>query len=293
MRVKLAAVNRRKALIGSVAAMLGAFALAGCPSTATTTGYTPITGILIRSTSLVAGLGCGTGADQIYKYGALISFADDAGSPEPPVFSGVFDCFSDGLFSNLPASDSGAFTFDLSIVAWNQASFPPALQCPPNAAQPCPGDDPGTLLADQGTPTWTTTCTATQQLGISVLAVCGPLVRAGAVVNDAGVGDASDAAAGAAITVDTHGFVLADGGTITCGSGFDTAQATYMVGSTAGAVSSVACPTPLTISPSVVGGAYSIAVELLHGATPVAQSACQATGAATTTAASCATATAE
>jgi hypothetical protein len=104
-------------------------------------------------------------------------------------------------------------SFDLTVLAWDEASFPAALDCEANDAQfsTCPGDHPGTVLEDQGTPTFTTHCTATQQAGISVLAVCEPLEATG--VGDAGIGDASDAA-GAPIVVDTHGFVVDDSGTL-------------------------------------------------------------------------------
>ena len=134
MQVKLAAVNRRKALLSSLAvpfAVAAACALAGCPGTATTTTYTPITGILIRSSSLVTGYGCGTGPGQVYKYAALLKYAEDGGASGPVVYSGVFDCYSDGLFSNLPADDAGSLSFDVTIVAWNAASFPAPLQCVP------------------------------------------------------------------------------------------------------------------------------------------------------------------
>jgi hypothetical protein len=298
LQVKLAAVNRRRALISSLAAPLAvaaACALAGCPGAATTTIYTPITGILIRSSSLVAGYGCGTDAGQIYKYAALLTYADDGGASGPVVYSGVFDCYSDGLFSNLPADDAGSLSFDVTIVAWDQASFPAALACDPSIEDggftACPGDVPGTVASSEGIPNWITTCSATQQSGISVLAVCAPLTATG--LADGGADDAADgsAAAGAPVLVDTHGFVTGDGGTFVCGTDFQTVRATYSSGSQSGSVSSE-CPAPLSIAPTVAGGAYAITVELLQSGVGVAQVACQATASATTpTSATCAPAT--
>ena len=302
MQVKLAAVNWRTALISSLAAPLAAAtacALAGCPGTATTAAYTPITAILIRSTSLVAGHGCGTGAGQVYRYAALLSYADDGGSPGPVTYSGVSDCYADSLFSNLPADDAGSLSFDLTIIAWNQASFPAALACDPSDVgeagfTACPGDTPDTVASNEGTPNWITRCTATQQYGISVLAVCDPLTATGIGGGDAGPGDASDgaaAAAGEAVLVDTHGFVTADAGTLVCGTDFQSVRATYSSGSQSGTVTAE-CPAPLSITPTVAGGAYAITVELFQSGAGVAQVACQATASASMpTAASCAPAT--
>jgi len=304
--VKLATVKRRKALL-LAAPLVAAVAcvLAGCPGTATTAAYTPITGILIRSSALVAGYGCGTGAGQVYRYAAFLSYTDDGGPPGRFVYSGVFDCYSDGLFSNLPPDDAGSLSFDLSIVAWDQASFPPALDCEAidvgeAGFTTCPGDTPDAAIGNEGTPNWTTKCGATQQSGISVLAVCAPLTPTGAGGSDAGAdgastGDASTgdttSSAGDAVLVDTHGFVTADGGTLVCGPDFQMVRATYTTGSQSGSVTSE-CPAPLSIAPTVAGGAYAITVELFQSGASVAQVACQATASASMpTTASCEPAT--
>jgi hypothetical protein len=165
--------------------------LTGCPSTATTTGYTPITGIVILSSALVAGYGCGTGPGQIYRYAAIVYFATDGGPQAPPLATNVFDCFTDGVFENLPVSDSGSQDFIVAIQAYNRGTFPPELACPADGG-PCAARDPTarTLLADATRATWASTCTATQQQGIPVLAVCQPLVP-----QDAGANAAADAEA--------------------------------------------------------------------------------------------------
>jgi len=192
-------VLRRVTLPCSFGLLLGAaatVALAGCPTAATSTAYTPVTGILIRSATLVAGHGCGTGPGQVFRYAALLSYADEAGAPlGPPVYSGVFDCFADGLLSNLSASDANDYAFSVQIYAWDAADFPSVLACASGAntgPQPCPGDDPATVSANVGTPTWTTTCEANQESGVSALAVCGPL--AATSPGDDGGGGTGDAA---------------------------------------------------------------------------------------------------
>jgi hypothetical protein len=276
-------VNLLAFLRAGVVAAGASLVLAGCPSTATTTTYTPITGIIIRASSLVYGHGCGTDPDQIYKYGALLSYADDAGAAGAPVYSGVFDCYTDGIFSNLPTSDGGSLDFALTIYAWNRDGFPDALQCPADPNNPCPGDDPGTLLSNAGTPTWTTTCSATQQSGISVVAVCAPLASSAAPPGDDGGAPESSTAQGA-ITVDTHGFSTGDGGTLRCGTDFDSARATYQAGAQSGQTSTVTCPAPLTIAPATSGLGYSIVVQLIKAGNTVAQANCSGTGSASASA---------
>ena len=82
----------------------------------------------------------------------------EAGAPEAagvPVeqngvpLTNIFDCFADGVFENLPSSDAGSQTFNVTIFAYNKelyddAGLPANLGCPPrstavNARQPrCP-----------------------------------------------------------------------------------------------------------------------------------------------------------
>jgi hypothetical protein len=145
-------------------------ATVGCATTAPTTGNTPITGIEIPADTIVASGGCGTGADQVFKYAAVVS------TPTVQTFvtSGVFDCFADGIFSNLPSPDGGSETFNVSIYAYNQASFPKALLCLPSTA-PCPGDDAGAIAPWQSSANWTTTCTVIQVQGVTSITKCGPL----------------------------------------------------------------------------------------------------------------------
>jgi hypothetical protein len=176
-------------------------ALAACTSSSAAVIYTPITGIVIRSSELVAGHGCGTGPDQVYAYVAILSFADapdgariDGGEPVPYV-STVVPCYADGVLSNLQ-SPSGAYDYVLHIYAYNYASFPPSLACtPPRYGLDCPGDYPeastdpdASGIEPRYPPTWETTCTATEQQGIPVLADCLPLEPSGAASDGGGPG---------------------------------------------------------------------------------------------------------
>ncbi|MGH7298501.1 MAG: hypothetical protein ACRELB_26410 [Polyangiaceae bacterium] len=264
-------------------AVAGGLALAGCPGAATTTTYTPITGVVIKSSDLVVGRGCGTGPGQLYRYAAVLSYIDDGTVQNVPFTSGVFDCYADGIFSNLPADSSGSTSFSIFIAAFDQAAFPAALDCVAGTDEagtpiPCPGDDPATVLASAGTPTWTTSCTATQQYGVPVLAACAPLEETGG--DDAGATEAGAIDAGPApglpITVSTSGFVLPDGGTLTCDSQYTAAQATYSVSGQTGQTVLASCPSALTLSPTVAGATYALTVQLFAGASPVATVTCSA-----------------
>jgi hypothetical protein len=214
----------------------GAAALASCSNTTTTTAYTPITGILIDSQALVAGLGCGMGDNQVFRYAAAVSFASAQDGGEDGGQSGsegeeagalveqndvpltnIFDCFVDGVFENLPTSDAGSLTFTVAIYAYNQKQYdavglPASLGCPPtpDGGLCTSGTVPLTTDQKKMAP-WTTTCTATQQSGTPVIAVCGPLVspatgsESGDGSTDAGLDGASDAASDAGAAVDAAG----------------------------------------------------------------------------------------
>jgi hypothetical protein len=218
---------RRLLTLGLLAAA-GTSALA-CTSSTTATTYTPITGIEIASAPLVAGFGCGKGPGQVYRYAAVVTYnhsapdagkagapdAGEAGSPVTPCVTGdagapvtqggvpltnIFDCFADGVFENLPSSDAGSLTFNVNIFAYNYADYvgaglPANLGCPPalDAGNCTPSSQPVTP-AQEKLATWIScpVCTATQQAGTPVIAVCGPLVE-----NPARSFETADAAADA------------------------------------------------------------------------------------------------
>jgi hypothetical protein len=211
----------------------GAAAMASCSTTTSTTTYTPITGILIQAQSLVAGLGCGLEPNQVFRYAAAVSFAPEQnGGPDAGQnavegeeagalveqndvpLTNIFDCFVDGVFENLPTSDAGSLTFTVTIYAYNEdrydmAALPASLGCPPaqDGSLCTPGTQPLTDAQKKLAP-WTTICTATQQSGTPVIAVCGPLTappEPGDGSTDAALGAASDAAGDAGPAVDAAG----------------------------------------------------------------------------------------
>jgi hypothetical protein len=271
-----AAIEGWGLLVGS--AVFAGSTLTACPATDAGATYTPITGIQVVASSLTNGYGCGTGPGQVYKYAVLLTYVDDGGVQSSASYAEVYSCYSNGLFSNLVADPSGSLSFQLTIYAFNQASYPSYLD------DVAAAENVVTVYQAGAAANWTTTCTATQQAGVSVDAVCQPLAPVGAS-NDSGVDAAGDAGTdgptleAGTISVDTHGFVLPDGGAILCGAspdsgvpGFDSVTASY------GQTTTVTCPAPITIAPATPGASYAIALQLDNAGAQIATAQCQATG---------------
>jgi hypothetical protein len=246
--------------------------LTGCPNGDSGLVYTPITGIKVEASTLVAGYGCGRGAGQVFRYAVVLTYDDEAGPQSVPAYSGVFDCYTDAIFSNLQADDSGSLSFYLNVYAYDQASYPAALDDLAFA------DDAGAVEQVAAAANWTTTCTATQQSGISAVALCQPLEPAGGVLDAGGPDADSGTTEAGSIVVDTHGFVLPEGGAITCGAtpdsgaiGFDSVTASY------GQTTTVTCPAPIRIAPDTPGAAYAIALGMNRADAQVATAQCSAT----------------
>jgi hypothetical protein len=197
------------AVVVAVAGLVALAASGACTSSTTTLPYTPITGIIIRSQSLVAGYGCGTadgGPGQVYRYAAVLTYAPADGGADASAsltLTNVFDCFADGVFENLPTT--GGSTFELTIYAYTAAAYadarlPVSLGCspgqPPDAAF-CAQGSSAMTAAEVAAATWTTRCTGTQQAGAPVLASCDPLepvAAPGSPTPDASMDAPADAA---------------------------------------------------------------------------------------------------
>jgi hypothetical protein len=163
--------------------MAGIMACSGSSSTT----LPPTTGILIRAETLTAGHGCGPATAQLFKYVVVVS-GYRAGDPaarasyQSAVTSNIFDCYTDGAFISLPASDDNA-TFRLEVFAYNSSAYA-AAQATLDAASVIgrgrSDADRARLMGFsnelRGTaPTWTTECMATQQQQVQALASCDPL----------------------------------------------------------------------------------------------------------------------
>jgi hypothetical protein len=174
-----------------------------CEATSTSAPYTPITGVVIRAASLVAGYGCGEGLGQVYRYVAVVRYAPSADAEadaqaSSATWTNISDCFSDGVFENLPVLSNGDQTFTVSIFAYDkksydEASLPSSLACTPGmpaADASCVDGIQSVSARAQQLASWTTVCTATQLQGSPALAVCPPLEAAGGPL-DAGPPDAA------------------------------------------------------------------------------------------------------
>jgi hypothetical protein len=108
-------------------AVVAGSTLTGCPNGDAGLVYTPITGITVDANTLVAGYGCGMGPAQVYKYAVLVTYENEAGPESYAAYSGVYDCYTNAIFSNLQPDDAGSLSFSLQVYAFNQASYPTAL----------------------------------------------------------------------------------------------------------------------------------------------------------------------
>lgn len=145
-------------------AALAACALAACTGTSTTpVSTTTQTSIVVRGDALIAGRGCGTGEAQVFKY--TVSLIPPSDSTQPPV-GAAFDCFADATFAQLAASASGKLPFTLKVHAFRASDWAKA-EGPIRASAAIA--DTATL---DGLATWKTTCEATQQPSVTVLALC-------------------------------------------------------------------------------------------------------------------------
>lgn len=201
----------------------GALALAAaiaCSGTTANDTIIPITGITVRSETLTTGRGCGTAPGQVFKYVAVVTGLSQlpaAGAVSDPrnvdefddtLTAAEYDCFTDATFVQLPANRN-SFLYRFDVYAYEQASYANAGTTIHDAvfgaenAFTQPGAthsrDVRKKLASTGA-NWTTTCSATQQQDVDVLAVCDPVQNGLAGIageTNVGVSDGGAEAGGA------------------------------------------------------------------------------------------------
>ncbi len=227
--------------------------LACAGSTPSSTAFAPITGIVIRSDSLVSGTGCGKGDDEIFKYAAVVL------QGSTPVAVGVFNCFADAKFADLQGSDAGSLSFDVKVYAFNSCAY--EAQNTEGALDPARAD--WTRIQNLK-PTYLGRCTATQQQDVEVLAVCEPLapVRGTATVQ-----------------IDTVSFQNKAGKTLKCeDKAYRNVEAFFRAGESFGQLPPVTCPAPIIVS-AKAPATYTFDVHLLDpsaGLFGVATARCRA-----------------
>jgi hypothetical protein len=204
----------------------GAAGAVAC-STSSSTGLAPTTGILIRAETLTSGRGCGSDPTQLFKYVVVVYKYSGGGEPadrasyRTPVTTNAFDCYTDGAFISLPAV-GGNSSYRLEVFAYNRAAYEAARETIDFARSVGRRQDEGPLNQYRSdlqttTPTWTTECTATQQVDVQALASCDPL--------SAGLGGLGEAVGATTITLDTTRFTLPGGRVATCAAGVTDAGA--------------------------------------------------------------------
>lgn len=145
-----------------------------CTSSATTTGYTPVTSVVVRAESIVPSATCGKGADQIAKYTAVVS-STDSGSPVA-LSGGTYDCFADAMFVNLVGTSFAVDVFEWSAGAYAASGALASIE----AELRDPAQVSG-ALRQLGTlaPTARLSCTARQLSNVQAVAQCAPLKDGG------------------------------------------------------------------------------------------------------------------
>jgi len=239
---------------GAISALFGvgiAIGGAACSSTTTTTGVVPVTGITIPASVLTSGLGCGTGAGQVYKYAAAL---DD------PTLGAVYDCFADAAFVNLVDTVDGGTFYTVHVFLYDKASYD-ANASQINAAV---GASNAVSVLSQIPSTFVTSCTSTETLNIQTVAQCNPVVVGGP----------------GSLQILTDSFPLSDGGAITCNAGFTAVVSGALDGGIlldAGDAATAQCPSPLTLGPYPALSQASAPITLLNGALEIGTTTCRAT----------------
>ena len=152
-----------------------ASSLLACSGTSATTGVPPVTGVVVRAETVTAGLGCGRGDGEVFKYAAVVLGRGPGGAFDQPVAAGVYDCFANAAFVELPLV-GGSNEYEVQVYAFNERAYL-ASQASIDAST---AGDPAGAAASIATlraasPTWTTTCSATQIEDVQALAVCAPV----------------------------------------------------------------------------------------------------------------------
>lgn len=171
--------DRASAHVSGLGSLVALVALAAAPSAAcesgTTTDELAITGVVVRAEPLTRGTGCGTKAGQVFKYAAVTTRA----GTERVVDAGLYDCFADAAFINLPPDEGGSYRFDIHVFAFDRGQHD--AQANDLGAALARGDDGVPAGALGGLRALTTLartrCTVTQTLTVQSVASCDPLAR--------------------------------------------------------------------------------------------------------------------
>jgi hypothetical protein len=175
--VELAALAKRTAAVTGALALASVVVLvsAACSSSAATTTFIPQTGVVVRAETLTSGVGCGTGEAQIWKY-AAVAVNDADGTA---VAGATYDCFADAVLVNLqPSLADAGVTFTIHVFAYDEAAYTKNAATVASVIARIPDDEQKVVPAlDTTAPTYTTTCSVTEEANIQAVASCGALTH--------------------------------------------------------------------------------------------------------------------
>ncbi len=146
-----------------------ALLLTGCldlTSSSSTSTVTLITGLVLPAEEIVVSRGCGTGETEVYKYAAFVSNGDTFRA------AGLYDCFTDAYFVNLPASASSSAPYTVDVFAFSRTAY--------DAQAAAVGSSVASASPSGLAPTYQFACSALQQSDAQVIVRCSLAFDAGA-----------------------------------------------------------------------------------------------------------------
>lgn len=173
---------------------------AGACTESTPVNASLVSGMFINTSLLIGGYTCGVADGDVYKYVAVV-----INDKRQIAAAGVFDCFADGVFANLPGVEAGTISFGVWVYAYDKAHYDQANAKNElvNAAQllngvtqldgavtpvnvnivpdggPVQGGYPAALSIICRSPAnYSATCAASSQAGVQFLAYCNTLAPA-------------------------------------------------------------------------------------------------------------------
>jgi len=147
--------------------LLSIGAIEACGDSVSAPAVPPVTGVLVRSDSLLAKHGCGDGDTQVYRYVATVVDANGAN-----VAGQVVDCFADAAFVNLPpAAGSESTSYGIAIFAFNASTYTAK-----NANGQVDASASNLASMQQIAANFTTKCTVVQITNVQTAAECEPLL---------------------------------------------------------------------------------------------------------------------
>jgi hypothetical protein len=182
-----------------------ALSVTACTGAITTTGFTPITSIVLRAESVIPAGQCGSAPNQFAKYTAVISSISDSGDESIVRGGGTYSCYSDAMFANLPAPQTN-LSFSIHVFMWSEDDYKAAVTAPAIASKLA---DPAQIAIDAGPglfaelrtlkATATRYCRAAQISSVQSVAQCDALktdAKKKIRVTDAGSDSATDSGSG-------------------------------------------------------------------------------------------------